>query len=607
MNKKAALGKFLCFFLVIFFAFTGDSFGGKIEDIYNDLSTLEKTKNISRRSYTLTADKFYKIYSENPGGKQADKALLGAARAYRRSYERFKIQEDLDKSLRYYSTLQSSFSSSAARDAYLESADVYESKRDTASAKYALNKLVSKYPDSDQAKKAKTKLAALEKKTGNKGLKPAPDKNTQVASNIKPTVPVAVTPPVVVAPPAPVVSSPVSNKEVTVPKQSSLSGDVTVHGIRYFSDKDYTRVVIDLSDGAEYKSHWLKEDPSIQKPPRLMIDINGSVIADDIAREITIKDGLLSSVRLGYHAGEKRTRVVLDSENIKDYSVLPLSSPSRIVIDVFRTPRGQMLASASSTSKGGVVPSVGSPVKELPPANSIELPSNMTMSSVFGLKIKTIVIDAGHGGKDPGAVANKLKEKDIVLDIAKQLRDYLKQDPSLTVYLTRDKDVFLSLEERTAIANKRKADIFISIHTNSARNTAASGLETFVFNVTSDKSALEVAALENQASTKSMSDLQDILKDLLRYSKLEDSLSLAGGVQKSMIKSSGAAKSEDRGVKQAPFYVLMGATMPAILVEAGFISNKKEAEKLKKPEYRKKLAKGIYDGVREYIKLHNGQ
>lgn len=604
MKKQTALKRFFSVFLLVCLSLSGEALAGQIEDIYKDLAVLDKTSKISRRSYVITADKFYKIYSSDPTARRADEALLGAARAYRRSYERFKIAEDMDKSLRYYRILQGSFTSAAARDAYLECADVFTGRRDTASAKFTLNKLIAKHPDSAQARKAKTKLATLEKKTGREGIKPAPGRYTAADSGAASSAP----PPVRTASAVPAVPAPAPVETVRVSSPAPSSGIVTVRGVRYFSDKDYTRVVVDLSSNAGYESRWLKEDPSVHKPPRLTVDISGSVIESNIARVIPIKDGLLSSVRLGYHASEKRTRVVLDSENVKDFTVFQMSNPSRIVIDVFSSPRdvSPSVSPLTAASGGKSAKSSKSADKEMPAANNRQLPSEITLGAALGLKIKTIVIDPGHGGKDPGAVYNKLKEKDIVLEIAKYLRDYLKQDPSLKIHMTRDTDIFIPLEERTAIANKLKADIFVSVHANAAKNTKASGIETFVFNVTNDRAALEVAALENQATTKSISDLQGILKDILKYSKLEESLSLAGSVQNRTAAAAGLAKNKNLGVKQAPFYVLVGARMPSILVETGFVSNKEEADRLRSSAYRKKIAKGIYDGIREYIEKYNG-
>lgn len=597
------INKFRLSFFVVFFLMVSSAFvyASQIDDMYKDLTLLDRTAQIGRKSYTTMGDKFYKIYADNPSGKYADDALLGAARAYRRAFERFNMQIDLDKSLNYYRMVQGAFSSAAARRAYIESADIFLARRDSTSAKFTLNKLIQKHPNSMEAKEAEKKLASLGTNNRSSITRPNPviTANNQVKQPVNKPV-----------------SEPVKNiaeeddKDVVSVSAGQDSGatasgkTVNVHGIRYFSDQDYTRIVIDLSNNAEYSSHWLKADAALHKPPRLTIDINNSILGSNVSRNLSIKDGLLSAVRLGYHPQDKRTRVVLDSENVKDFTVFQMSNPSRIVVDVFSSERKEevkrpVIASNTQTAQNT------KPSTDMKTKRPDDLPKDITLGAALGLKIRTIVIDPGHGGKDPGAVYNGLKEKDIVLEISKYLYEYLKADPDLNIHLTRNKDVFIPLEERTAIANKLKADIFVSIHANAAKNKAATGLETFVFNVTNDRAALEVAALENQATTKSISDLQGILKDILKYSKLEESVSLAGSVQSCLVKNVKATSKQNLGVKQAPFYVLVGATMPAILVETGFLSNNDDASKLKSSAYRKKVAKGIYDGIKEYISKYN--
>lgn len=597
------INKFRLSFFVVLILMVSSVFvyASQIDDMYRDLTLLDRTAQIGRKSYTTIGDKFYKIYADNPSGKYADDALLGAARAYRRSFERFNMQIDLDKSLNYYRMLQGAFSSAAARRAYLESADIFLARRDSTSAKFTLNKVIQKYPNSIEAREAEKKLASLG--TNNRSTITRP--NPVITANNQVKQPVSRP-----------VKEPVKNiaeeddKNVVSVSAGQDSGatasgkTVNVHGIRYFSDQDYTRIVIDLSNNAEYSSHWLKADAALHKPPRLTIDINNSILGSNVSRNLSIKDGLLSAVRLGYHPQDKRTRVVLDSENVKDFTVFQMSNPSRIVVDVFSSERKEevkrpVIASNTQVAKNK------QPAPDMKTKRPDDLPKDITLGAALGLKIRTIVIDPGHGGKDPGAVYNGLKEKDIVLEISKYLYEYLKADPDLNIHLTRNKDVFIPLEERTAIANKLKADIFVSIHANAAKNKAATGLETFVFNVTNDRAALEVAALENQATTKSISDLQGILKDILKYSKLEESVSLAGSVQSCLVKNVKATTKQNLGVKQAPFYVLVGATMPAILVETGFLSNNDDASKLKSSAYRKKVAKGIYDGIKEYISKYN--
>lgn len=597
------INRFRLSFFVVFFLLVSSVFvyASQIDDMYKDLTLLDRTAQIGRKSYTTMGDKFYKIYADNPSGKYADDALLGAARAYRRSFERFNMQIDLDKSLNYYRMVQGAFSSAAARRAYIESADIFLARRDSTSAKFTLNKLIQKHPNSAEAREAEKKLASLGTNNRSAITRPNPviTANNQVKQPVNRPV-----------------KEPVKNiaeeddKDVVSVSAGKDSGatasgkTVNVHGIRYFSDQDYTRIVIDLSNNAEYTSHWLKADAALHKPPRLTIDINNSILGSNVSRNLSIKDGLLSAVRLGYHPQDKRTRVVLDSENVKDFTVFQMSNPSRIVVDVFSSERKEE-AKRPVIASNNQAPKPAKSSTDMKTKRPDDLPKDITLGAALGLKIRTIVIDPGHGGKDPGAVYNGLKEKDIVLEISKYLYEYLKADPDLNIHLTRDRDIFIPLEERTAIANKLKADIFVSIHANAAKNRAATGLETFVFNVTNDRAALEVAALENQATTKSISDLQGILKDILKYSKLEESVSLAGSVQSCLVKNVKATAKQNLGVKQAPFYVLVGATMPAILVETGFLSNNDDASKLKSSAYRKKVAKGIYDGIKEYISKYN--
>jgi len=189
-----------------------------------------------------------------------------------------------------------------------------------------------------------------------------------------------------------------------------------------------------------------------------------------------------------------------------------------------------------------------------------------------------------------------------VLDISKRLAEKIRAQLKYEVILTRDKDVFLSLEERTAIANTQSADLFISIHTNASPSRRANGFETYILNLATDEEAIRVAARENATSMKNISDLESILKDLMQNAKVNESTRLATHVQNGALARLGVRFNVvDKGVKQAPFYVLLGAEMPSILVEAGFISNPEECRRLIDPEYQSLVAQGIVDGIKRYI------
>lgn len=220
----------------------------------------------------------------------------------------------------------------------------------------------------------------------------------------------------------------------------------------------------------------------------------------------------------------------------------------------------------------------------------------------------TVVIDPGHGGKDPGAIGYKgLQEKDVVLRVAKKLETKLKENKKCRVIMTRANDVFIPLEERTAIANAKKADLFISIHANASFNRERSGIETYFLNYASDEDALNVAARENAATKKNLTDLQIILNDLLLNSKINESSLLAGCVQDSLFRGLQKRYSnvKNLGVKRGPFYVLIGAEMPSILVEISFITNKNEGKYLREENYLDLIVSSIFDGLMRYQNGNN--
>jgi N-acetylmuramoyl-L-alanine amidase len=222
----------------------------------------------------------------------------------------------------------------------------------------------------------------------------------------------------------------------------------------------------------------------------------------------------------------------------------------------------------------------------------------------LGLKIGKIVIDPGHGGHDTGTIGpNGLEEKDLVLEVGRRLGKLLETRLGAEVVYTRKDDTFIPLETRTAVANQQRADLFISIHANSSRDSAARGVETYYLNFTSSPEALEVAARENAVSEKSIYELQDLVKKIALKEKIEESREFAGDVQESL-HSGLAAKSpgiRNRGVKKAPFIVLIGANMPSILAEISFVSNPGDEHRLETSDYRQRIAESLYRGIAKYV------
>jgi len=606
--------KFLLFLIVLFVVSIASANIEEYKSAKKDLHYIEHSDKVSRKSYRIVADKFYRLYAADPSGKLADDSLHYTAQTYYRSYVRYKNRADLLSALKNLKLLASNYQTRLASLAYLQSAKLYEEQKDYPSARYMLNKLIRRFPNTEDSKNAKTRLAKIEKKfekslyadkenpdTAETPFKKEPVKTQPVSVKDVKKEEAAET-----AETAETADSGNGSKEVSYGKLNKNmavpAGKVAVQRVRYFSTDDYTRVVLDMSGKAEFEKHWLKANPQYNKPPRLFIDLENAVMSSEIPKDINIKDGLLRSLRWGYNRPGV-ARVVLDSDNVKDFTVFAMTDPHRVVIDVSGTPIRKKTPAKSSGGK------YVSSTKKVPTGTKVKNRENAgnTLASVFGLKINTIVIDPGHGGKDPGATYYKLKEKDVVLDISKDLYRLIKKNhKDINVYMTRNRDVFIPLEARTAFANRKKADMFISIHVNAAPNKRARGVETYVLNVTNDKKALEVAAFENATTQKSMSDLQGILKDIMLNSKLEESLQLASFVQKNMHKNLYKSRKYDLGVKQAPFYVLVGAKMPAVLVEAGFLSNRDESKMLRTKAYRTKIAQGIYKGLRSYLKIFNG-
>lgn len=225
------------------------------------------------------------------------------------------------------------------------------------------------------------------------------------------------------------------------------------------------------------------------------------------------------------------------------------------------------------------------------------------MIRALGLKVGRIVIDAGHGGHDVGSTGpTGLREKDLVLDVSRRLGELVEQRLGWEVVFTRTDDTFVPLEERTQIANHKRADLFLSIHANSSSLHSATGIETYYLNFTTSKAALDVAARENATSDKTVYDLQDLLQKIALKDKVDESREFAARIQSALYTMSVKmpARTRDRGVRKAPFVVLIGASMPSVLAEVGFISNPHDEALMKKPEYRQKIAEALYKGIAGY-------
>lgn len=385
------------------------------------------------------------------------------------------------------------------------------------------------------------------------------------------------------------------------PEQPLPRGDTLVTDLRFWSNPEYTRIVINASGERNYSHRLLKKDPTINKPfQRLYIDIEKTRLGKDVAAHIPINDNLLNQTRAGQYLPHT-VRVVVDIKSFENYKIFSLKDPFRIIIDVW-----------GKGSNGSPEQPIAKQNPKSPFKTSRITTDNLRSSDIarqLALGVRKIIIDPGHGGPDPGAPGyiKGVWEKDIVLKLALNLAKKLRTRLNCTVELTRSTDKKLTLEERTAIANTQRADLFISLHCNAAKNKRLTGFETYILNLATDDQSITVAARENATSKKNISDLEYILSDLMKHAKIEESTRLANDVHKSMIqgmkkKYSGIV---DHGVKQAPFYVLLGARMPSILIETSFISNKQECQRLLTESYRNTVCHAITDGIEKYINATN--
>ncbi|TAN62730.1 N-acetylmuramoyl-L-alanine amidase [bacterium] len=362
--------------------------------------------------------------------------------------------------------------------------------------------------------------------------------------------------------------------------ESARLAKVTVTEIKHWSNPDYTRIVISLSSSAKFSHKLLKQDETLKKPRRLFIDIAGAALDKALPKEIPINDGLLKTARAGQFDKET-VRVVLDIESIEDYKVIPFEEPFRIVIDVTGKQTAIQKSAEVKATQAQPPPKAHTPKKAI-----------------------RIVIDPGHGGKDPGAIGKSgLREKNVTLKITKLLKESLTKN-GLNVTMTRDTDVFIPLEERTAIANSHSADLFVSVHINSSPRRGASGVETYILDVAKDEETRRLAARENSTSRKAVGDLEFILNDLIKTAKNNDAINLASAVNNKLVARLKQSYKGIRsnGVKGAPFYVLVRTRMPAILVEVSFISNAEDEKRLRTDKYVEEAAQGISAGVMSYLK-----
>jgi N-acetylmuramoyl-L-alanine amidase len=603
---------------------------------------LEKDRSIA--DYKQTIDAYHKVYVISTEAEEVPSAIIAQAELYEemgRLYDPIYFQSAINT----YGVLIDQYPGSRYRSgaafaiALIEKNDL--KKLDQAQA--SLQDFLKKYPRSEKAAEARQALQEIAA-THTAG----PAKATS-SSNALAQTPTAATAAVLPAQPN-TKASPVAAPAVveTVDDDPAVAGDrvtpraldgrlADVKDVQTKNTSDWSRVILMLGDTVEFES------ARIESPDRIYFNISRAKLSSRMAvSRIDLADGLTKSVRVAQNKPDV-VRVVLDAPGAKDYTAYLLSKPYRLVIELQTKPMSiakRMPPPAQTTTPGDATPpsntvasSTGPAIpvvnslrpKTTPvaarkgdvPPTSLDAPiapkptrgGDTSLTRALGLKISRIVIDAGHGGHDTGTIGpHGLMEKDLCLDVALRLGKIIEQKlPSADVVYTRKDDSFVPLEDRTRIANDAKADLFISIHANSSPDPAARGIETYYLNFATSDDALAVAARENATSQESVHDLQDVLQKIARNDKIAESRELAGDIQNSLSQrmASISTREKDRGVKKAPFVVLIGADMPSVLSEISFVSNPTDERMLKKTDQRQRIADGLYRGISSYLESLN--
>ena len=384
----------------------------------------------------------------------------------------------------------------------------------------------------------------------------------------------------------------------------------TIDNIRYWETGNSMRVVVDLTGQVTFNQG------SAKSPDRVFIDISPARVNSVlVGKQWPVKTTALDQIRVGQYE-PTTVRVVLDVGAVGRVTTALLRDPYRLVIDIpsKETPavsQAQPLVPASASASLSAPPAARTEDKSADAdtktfaAAKAPIAGGRSLIRSLGLKLSRVVIDPGHGGNDIGSVGPEgYTEKELVLDVGMRLKQLLESGLGADVVMTRNDDSFVPLENRTALANQQESDLFISIHANSSRVRSVRGVETFFLNFSSSREELETASRENAASERSVHELQDLVKKIMLRDKVEESRELAQHIQRAMAARKGAGI--DRGVKQAPFVVLIGANAPSVLAEIGFISNPQEERAIKNPQNRQAIAESLFEGVRSYAESLSG-
>ncbi len=587
-------------------------------------------RSAQRAEWEKVVLRYRKIVARYPQSAYCDNALLAVGDLYREMAKRFAAPRyEEDAAGAYRSLVREYPSSGLGEQALYAVVEMAEASRDRKRETEAVRAYLDAFPDSKRAGDLKRALRRTSPAQAAALPSPPPpglarvfnlrlwsgESSTRVVIDVEREVPTK--------------SDRISNPDrlwvdlqgtrlhPNLKDRTFPVGDGLLEQVRVGQNKDdVVRVVLDFKDVKDHQVFYL------QDPPRLVIDVRGAVkpgalvaSADRPAEQSTPSPLAASPSPAPPAAADERPDRLpvrrLDPLQAPDTrasaSPSPRPTPAPLLVDA-PPPRPSPSPAAAVASTPSPSPAETRSARLEPPSPpqpaQVNRAGSYSLARQLGLGARKIVIDAGHGGHDPGTIGHAgLQEKDLVLDVALRLEKLVRSELGAEVVMTRSTDVFIPLEERTAIANAKGADLFLSIHANSSRSPEARGIETYFLNFALDPHAEEVAARENAISAATMKDLQGLVKAIALNSKIDESHDFASSVQEALIGNlkpvySGAL---DRGVHTAPFYVLIGANMPSVLAEIAFVSHPEEERLLKGPDYRDRIARSLLAGVRGYL------
>jgi N-acetylmuramoyl-L-alanine amidase len=582
--------------------------------------------------YRQVVSSYRRVYLITPRANEVPEALLAIAQLYTEMGERFGRNYYQNAADSYRFLLRQYPASRRAPDAMLACAKLQRDQlSDYPGATQTYKDFLKRFPRSPRKREAQEGVAELALLENNANSSPGKDKAASDTAIAEATLP----------------RDESSDALPPSPTTALSTGIPRLRRIRSAVTEDSTRVTIDLEDVVHYNSGRL------ENPERIFFDLREARLTSEVSREVArenanVDGDVLTAIRVAQnHAGV--VRIVLSVNRVKEYVASISQNPPQLLIDLYRKqppPAILKIARAShnssnihettdlpSTAAGNIEPDTNgkndSLIRTPQPAATLKVSKTnsksdldqpaiapqpthdgqSTLTRALGLKIGRIVIDAGHGGHDTGTIGpTGLMEKDLCLDVALRLGKIIKQRlPGAEVVFTRSDDSFIPLEERTAIANEAHADLFISIHANSSQDHGARGIETYYLNLKGSPEAMEVAARENAVANVGIHDLEDLVKKIARNEKIDESREFAEDIQASLSQRVQKANKtvKNRGVRKAPFVVLIGADMPSILTEISFLSNPADEQLLKQPENRQRVAEGLYQGVASYLQSLN--